>query len=176
MLEIVAYITIKGHKKGFPSNQSFRLINPSKSDIGRINKNIMHKINQRVIQETEVNQWKNTNTIIACFKSLPGKNSLTFVKFDVESFQPSISLNLFQQTIDFAREKVGIIDTDILIILQARKTLLFHEGDPWVQRSKNEDFDGAEVFELVVAFPLNKLSRVVDKGSVGIQRRWVRCL
>ena len=33
--EAEAYVTIKNHKKGFPNNQSFRLINPSKSDIGR---------------------------------------------------------------------------------------------------------------------------------------------
>ena len=33
--ESEAYITVKDHKKGFPNNPSFRLINPSKSDIGR---------------------------------------------------------------------------------------------------------------------------------------------
>ena len=56
--ETEAYITIKDHKKGFPSYPSFRFINPSKSDIGRITKKILDKINQRVIQETKVNQWK----------------------------------------------------------------------------------------------------------------------
>ena len=68
--ETEAYITIKDHKKGFPNNTSFRLINPSKSDIARISKKIIDKINQRIIQETKVNQWKNTNTVIAWFKSL----------------------------------------------------------------------------------------------------------
>ena len=74
-------------------------------------------------------------------KSLPDKSCLSFVNFDIESFYPSISLNLFQQAIDFAREKVDITDTDISIIMQARKTLLFHDGIPWVKRSDNEDFD-----------------------------------
>ena len=100
--ETEAYVTVKDHKKGFPNHPSFRLINPSKSDIGRISKKILDKINQRVIQETKVNQWKNTNTVIAWFKSLPDKSCLSFVNFDIESFYPSISLNLFQQAIDFA--------------------------------------------------------------------------
>ena len=73
---------------------------------------------------------ENTNTVIAWFKSLPDKSCLSFVNFDIESFYPSIALNLFQQAIDFAREKVEITDTDISIIMQARKTLLFDEGVP----------------------------------------------
>ena len=35
------YITIKDNRKGFPNNPSFMLINPSKSDIGRISKKIL---------------------------------------------------------------------------------------------------------------------------------------
>ena len=139
--ESEAYITVKDHEKGFPNNPSFRLINPSKSDIGRNSKKILDKINQRVIQETKVNQWKNTNTLIAWFKSLPDKSCLSFANFDIESFYPSISLNLFQQAIDFSREKFDIKDTDISIIMQARKTLLFHDAIPWVKQSDNEDFD-----------------------------------
>ena len=96
MLETEACITIKDQKNGFPNDPSFRLIHPSKSDIGRISKNILDKINPRVIQETKVNQWKNTNAVIAWFKSLPDKRRLLFANFDVESFYPSISLNLFQ--------------------------------------------------------------------------------
>ena len=61
--------------------------------------------------------------------------------------------------------------------MQARKTLLFHDGIPWVKRSDNEDFDvpmgsydGPEVCELVGAFLLNNLSHVMDKTSVGLYR------
>ena len=159
------------------SKESIRLVNPSKLDIGRIHKKILDKTNQRVIQESKVDQWKNTDTVTTWFKSLPDKSCLSFVNFDIESFYPSISLNLFQQAIDFAREKVDITDTDISIIMQARKTLLFHDGIPWVKRSDNEDFDvpmgsydGAEVCELVGAFLLNNLSHVIDKTSVGLYR------
>ena len=139
--ESEAYITVKDHQKGFPNNPSIRLINPSKSDIGRISKKILDKINQRVIQKTKVNQWENTNIVIAWFKSLPDKSCLSFVNFDIESCYPSTSLNLFQHAIDFAREKVDIMDAAISIIMQARKPLLFHDSIPWVKRSGNEDFD-----------------------------------
>ena len=156
--ESEAYITVKDHEKGFPNNPSFRLINPSKSDIGRISKKILDKINQRVIQETKVNQWKNTNTVIAWLKSLPDKSCLSFVNFDIESFYPSISLNLFQQATDFAWEKGDITDTDISNITPARKTLLSHDGIPSVKQSSNEDsdvpmgsYDSVEVCELLVA-------------------------
>ena len=120
---------------------------------------------------------ENTNTVTAWFKRLPDKSCLSFVKFDIESFYLSISLNLFQQVIDFAREKVDITDTDISIMMQARKTLLSHEGVPWVKRSDNEHFDvrmdsydGAEVCELVGAFLLNTLSHVVDITNVDLYR------
>ena len=119
----------------------------------------------------------------AWFKSLPDNSCLSFVNFDTESFYLSISLNLFQQAIDFAQEKVDITDADILIIMQARKALLLHDGIPWVKRSGNEDFDvpmssydGAEVCELVGAFLLNNLSHVIYKTSVGVQKRWIRCI
>ena len=65
-----ACITVKDHKTVFPNNPSFRLINPSKSNIGKISKKILDKINQKVIQETKVNQWKNTNAVIAWFSKV----------------------------------------------------------------------------------------------------------
>ena len=44
--ESEAYVTVKDHQRGFPNNPSFGLINPSKSDIRRISKKILDKINQ----------------------------------------------------------------------------------------------------------------------------------
>ena len=159
------------------SKESIRLVNPSKLDIGRIRKKILDKTNQRVIQESKVDQWKNTDTVTTWFKSLPDKSCLSFVNFDIESFYPSISLNLFQQAINFPWEKVRITDTDISIITQARKTLLFHDGIPSVKRSDNEGFDvtmgsydGSKVCKLVAAFLLNNLSHIIDKTSVGLYR------
>ena len=40
------YITVKDHKESFPHNPSFRLINPSKSDIGKVRKTILDQMNK----------------------------------------------------------------------------------------------------------------------------------
>lgn len=47
MEEIEVYITVKDHKEGFSHQLSFRLINPSKPDIDKINKNLFDKINNK---------------------------------------------------------------------------------------------------------------------------------
>ena len=41
---------------------------------------------------------------------------------DVEIFYPSISENLFQETTNFAKDIVGISDTDLSVVKQAKKT------------------------------------------------------
>ena len=76
--------------------------------------------------------------------------------FDVENFNPSISLELFNNTIKFASEKCTISENDLSIIMQSRKTLLLNDKQPWVKKTGTENFDvpmgcygGAEVCELV---------------------------
>ena len=41
-----AYITVKDHEEKFPEKPSFRLINPSKSEIKKISKIILDKVNK----------------------------------------------------------------------------------------------------------------------------------
>ena len=60
---------------------------------------------------------------------------------------------------------IEISDEDINLITQARKTLLFNEGIPWVKKDGNEDFDvslgcfdGVEVCELVGSYTLHQLT------------------
>ena len=55
MQETEAFITVKDHKEGFPYTLSFRLTNPSKSDIGKISKSILDKINKEILSTTSVN-------------------------------------------------------------------------------------------------------------------------
>ena len=64
MLETEAFLTIKDHKEGFPHTLSFRLINPSKSDIGKISKSLLDTINKNIIKQSNVNQWKNVAQVI----------------------------------------------------------------------------------------------------------------
>ena len=110
-------------------------------------------------------------------QKLQDKNRLSFVNFKVEIFYPFTSENLFQETINFGKDIVDISDTQLSIIMQARKTNLFHDYITWVKRLRNEEFDvpmgsynDAVVCELVGAFLLNKLSHIIDKHFVGLKR------
>ena len=102
MFENEAYITIKDHKKDFPNKISCRLINPSKSDIGRTSKQILDKINLKLISDTKINQWKNSASVIECFNNIPNKDQYWFVVFDIESLYTSFSEELFKGALNFA--------------------------------------------------------------------------
>ena len=54
--EANAYITVKDQKEEFPEKPSFRLIKPSKSEIGKISKIILDKVNKLVIESNKFNQ------------------------------------------------------------------------------------------------------------------------
>ena len=70
MQESECYITVKDHKEDFPHKISCRLINPSKSDIGKRSKIIPDKINSDVLSSVQVNQWKNSQAVIEWFKNI----------------------------------------------------------------------------------------------------------
>ena len=59
-----AFITIKDHKLYFPNNIKRRLINPAKSNLGKISKQILQKINKVLRQSTDLQQWQNTPAVI----------------------------------------------------------------------------------------------------------------
>ena len=56
MYENESYVTIKNHKEDFANKISCMLINPSKSDIGKISKTILDKIITKIVSLTNVNQ------------------------------------------------------------------------------------------------------------------------
>ena len=172
-----AYITVKDHKENFPHITSFLLINPSQSEIGKISKKILDNINKKIKSATHINQWRNTKEVIDWFQNINNKKNCTFITFDVKSFYPCISSNLFENTILFAKKYAAISDEERNIIMQSRKTFLFYDGSPWIKKGHNENFDipmgcfdGAECCELVGAYILNLLGEFVDKGNIGLYR------
>ena len=71
-------------------------------------------------------------------------------------------------SIDYAKNLTEITDQDLAIIMQARKTLLFENTEPWVKKSGTKDFDvqcydGAEVCKLLGSYMLNQLKYAVNK-------------
>ena len=173
--ECEAYITIKDHKEGFPNRIQCRLINPTKGEIGKISKQVLDRINSRCLQETKYNQWKNTKSVTDWFNNLDKRNC-TFVVFDIESFYPSITPKLFQNSLNFAKQYSTIDENEINIIMQARKSLLFHDSQPWSKKEGDEFdvpmgcFDGAEVCQMVGTFLLEQISKILPKHDVGLYR------
>ena len=52
-----AFITIKDHKPNFPNNVVCRLLNPYKSEIGKVSKVYLENINNSIRSSTNLNQW-----------------------------------------------------------------------------------------------------------------------
>ena len=91
-----AYITVKDPKDSFPHNPSFRLINPSKPDIGKVSKTILDRMN-REITSIQVNQWKNSLALIKWFRNTENKPHCSFIIFNIKDFYPSIHHCLTEQ-------------------------------------------------------------------------------
>ena len=172
-----AWITIKDDKENFPNKISCRLVIPSKSEIGKISKTILDRINKDVIKKTKFNQWKDNDAILTWFSNIKGREKVSFITFDIDSFNPSITHKLFNRSIEIRRNITSINVEELEISFQARRTILFSSGNPWVKKNGDEDFDvpmacydGAKVCELVGSFVLNCLEHVFTKGEIGLYR------
>ena len=169
-----AFITLKDHKPNFISNPKCRLLNPAKTQIGKISKVELDKINSTIRSCTKVNQWQSTTSVINWFQKLPLKSKSRFLKFDIVDFYPSITEDL-EKSITFAKTHTDINDDTIKIIFNARKALLFSDNKVWVKQPGNSfdvtmgSFDGAEVCELVGLFLLDQLAEILGKENVGGQ-------
>ena len=93
------------------------------------------------MESTNLNQWRNTDIVIEWFNSIENKGETSFIIFDIESFCPSISPELRNKSIDFAKSIHSISDNDLNIIMNTRKTLLFHHEDAWIKNNGEEDFN-----------------------------------
>ena len=104
MAERQAFITLKDHKDNFENKPTCRLINPAKSEIGRISKQILENINTTVRHKTDLNQWKSSASVINWYANIPNKNQHTFAVFDIENFYLSITEKLLIDPINFAKQ------------------------------------------------------------------------
>ena len=51
------FVTIKDHKPDFRTNPKYRLLNPTKSELGKLSKHILQTINTELQNKLKVNQW-----------------------------------------------------------------------------------------------------------------------
>ena len=101
--KIEPFISLKDHKPNFQNNPTCRLINPCNSEIGKISKQILDRINTKVIEAIDVNQWKNTSAVLSWFTNITNKSNYSFIAFDVVvDFYPSISIDLLAAALNFS--------------------------------------------------------------------------
>ena len=99
MAETPAFISLKDHKENFNNNPQCRLINSAKSNLGKVCKTILDRINDNIRTQTRSNQWRNTDDTIQWFKAINNKDKYTFLNFDIAEFYPSISEHLLDDAI-----------------------------------------------------------------------------
>ena len=74
------FITIKDHKADFPARIDTRLINPAKSNIGVISKQILDRVNEAIRSKLGVKQWKSTAEVLDWFHQILNKDKSTFTR------------------------------------------------------------------------------------------------
>ena len=159
------FVNLKDHKPNFHKNPKCRLINPTKSFLGRVAKQKLQSIVENVRNKTKLIQWKNTSAVIRWFKNLSNPNNkLTFIEFDIVDYYPSITKEIFENAIHWARNYTEISDGDIELFYQTKKSLLYCDEEIWTKK-ENSDFDNAmggydsaELCDLVGLYLLSKIN------------------
>ena len=143
MQETEEYVTIKDRKDEFLNKIPCRLINPSKSSIGKISKAILDTNNKNAVRSTEINQRKNTSNVIDWYAHTTCKNTALFVWFENLFFQffPSLTSDLLHNSIQFAKEVATVSDKWHAHYYAAKKNFYFLMKKTWVKTCGGEDFD-----------------------------------
>ena len=99
-----AFITLKDHKINFRTSTPCRLLNPCKSELGKISKLILANL---------------------FFSSITNKLHCAFIQLDIMEFYPSITETILDNPLSFAKQHVEISDKDLKIIKHYGKLLLY---------------------------------------------------
>ena len=86
-----ALITLKDDKPNFTTNPKCRLINPLKSELGKVSKFLIEKVNTIIRDKSLANQLRDTDTTINWFKNIDNKRNSISMQLDIKEFYSSIS-------------------------------------------------------------------------------------
>ena len=64
------------------------------------------------MKSNNLNQWKNTDSVLAWLKSLGNKPNPSFISFDIVDFYPSILEELLKEALTFASQYDNITDNE----------------------------------------------------------------
>ena len=70
------------------------LINPSKTDLGKMSKRILDRILPGIRKGIRLKQWRNTDAVIGWFRGLGNRRRTKFLQLDIEAYYPSITFGL----------------------------------------------------------------------------------
>ena len=163
-----SYITLKDQKSNFQNDPKARLLNPQKPEIGRISKKIVSRVVGDLRSKTNLNLWKNTDSVITWFTKLQDKRSLRFISFDICDYYGSITQELFKEAVDWARTIVPITPTEVEVIFKSKQTFLSYGGQTWKKKGDDQfnismgSWDGAESTDIVGLFLLSKMQALKD--------------
>ena len=172
-----AFTSLKEHKPNFQSSLTCWLINPSKSDIGKISNSILDQINQSLRNKLQFNPWKSSKNVIDLFKKIENKNNYIFIKFGIAKFYASISGITLQTAICFAEVHVEFTDEEKRIVFHCQKYLRFYKNEPWKKKDSDSCFDvtmgsydGRELCEFIDIYLLSQLCTIISKNHCGLYR------
>ena len=69
----------KDHKQNFQDKKLARLFNPTKTKLGLVSKDLIHRITSRLLSSPKYNMWKNPMDIIDWFKDIKDKKRSIFI-------------------------------------------------------------------------------------------------
>ena len=170
------FITLKDHKPQYQNSPKFRVINPTKSELGMVSKKMLSDIILEVKTKSQLVQFKNSEAAIDWFCDLKDKQKLHFIQFDVCNFYASITPGLLQNSITFAANYTHISDEMKHTIFQAANSFLCSENSTWIKKNGGTfditmgSFHGAEVCDLVGLYLLSQLVQVLPKNQIGLYR------
>jgi len=104
------FLTIKDHKEGFNEGVvKCRLINPAKSDLGVVSKQILEKKINQIMEKTGLNSWQSTGEALCWFENLaetrPGRSrKMRFLSYDIVGYYLAIKEKVLEKAIEWAKE------------------------------------------------------------------------
>ena len=69
-----------------------------------MSKQIVGKINSDIIEKLKLNHWRIINAVLKSFSNVTDKSISRFIQFDMKEIYPSITENILQQTLKFAKK------------------------------------------------------------------------
>ena len=177
MRQAESYILLKDHKVDFINKKQTRLINPAKTELGKVSKKILQNIVESLNSKLKYNLWVNSNDTIQWFCDIENKHEAVFIQFDIAEYYPSISEEMLDNALELAKQHVEITDLQIEIIKKCRTSVIFYNNQAWIKANTTNGFDtpmgafdSAQVSDLVGIYILHFLSRSFQMRNIGLYR------